>query len=337
MSTIYDIAKAAQTSVASVSRVLNGRGGVRKEKEDRIRLAMARLDFQPRWKAADKERVLVFLPDYRHALQGGYVAGVMAGIADAAFAAGRGIILRPFPAQGREVPDLRSLFLQEGVAGGILISMYDGYALPAKLDMAGLPHVVVGHKMRDDGIHQILLDDQDAGRRAAEFLISMGHHDIAMVSFSHLDHGHYDRFLGFSEAMEAFGRRSAHCVQCREASYSAGRSAAREVLSPTRRPTAVIITNEDLAAGFQIEAAQMGFRVPEDLSILAFEETDKLSLLNPPLTSMQIPAHTMGMEAVRILAALLGEAVGDVVHAPTTKTIPIPIIARHSTASPRKH
>lgn len=336
MVTIYDIAKAAKTSPASVSRVINARGGVKEETVLRIKRAMETLNFQPRWKAIDRDRFLVFVPEHGRVFDSGYVARIMSGIADAAFSAGFGLQLRPFSSQGREVSDLRQLYMQEAVSGCIIISLFQGYALPGRLDLAGLPHVVVGHKREDDNIHQVLLDDFDAGKSATEFLLALGHRRIAMVSFSHRDHGHLDRYRGFVGAMGDLRGNKPLCIQCNEATYEAGRSAARRLLSPLERPTAVIVTNEDIAAGFHAEARIMGFSLPEDLSLIAFEETDKLSLLDAPITAMQTPAYNMGVEAVTMLRAMISSdhrEKGKAEAEYTTKHLSIPLVARRSTAS----
>jgi LacI family transcriptional regulator len=336
VTTIYDIAKAAQTSPASVSRVINDRGGVKLEAVIRIKQAMRTLKFQPRWRAMDRDRFLVFIPEYKKALSGGYVAGVMSGIVDEAFANGFGLLLRPFSARGKEIRDLRQLYMRESVSGCILLSMSQGYSLPEQLDVAGLPHVVIGNKLQDNEIHQVLLDDLQAGRDAGEFLLSLGHRRIAMVSFNHLEHGHRDRYQGFSEVIEGAIQKKPPCLQCNDSSYEAGGSAARQLLSPLDRPTAVVITNEELALGFQAEAKRMGFTIPQDISLIAFEETEKLSLLSTPLTAMQTSAYIMGLESVKMLQSMISgntKIGGDSQADYMTKRIPIPLIARHSTAS----
>ncbi len=336
MVTIYDIAKAAKTSPASVSRVINDRGGVKPATAQRIKDTMEAMDFQPRWKALDRNRFLIFVPDYKRALCGGYVAGILSGITDAAFASGIGLQLRPFSTQAIDIHLLRQLFMQESVSGCILISMYQGYSLPSKLDLAGLPHVVIGHKKQDDDVNQILLDDRQAGREATEYLLSLGHKHIAMVSFSHVDQGHCDRYQGFAEAITKTNSKKPICLQCNDATYDAGKSAARHLLSPLERPTAVIITNEDIAAGFQAEAKRMGVSIPRDLSLIAFEETDKLSLLDTPLTSMQTPAYLMGIESVKMLKTLIvsdKKSTRPLVLTYTAKHMTLPLIARHSTGA----
>ncbi|XHR31185.1 MAG: LacI family DNA-binding transcriptional regulator [Chthoniobacteraceae bacterium] len=333
MMTIYDIAKAAQTSPASVSRVINGREGVKAEVANRIKTVMETLNFQPRWKALDRNRFLVFAPDYKRAFDNGYVARIMSGIADESFSLGFGLQLRRFPSQAKDVSDLRQLYMQEAVSGCILISLYQGYSIPDRLDEAGLPHVVIGHKPQDDEVLQVILDDFDAGRNATEFLLSLGHRRIAMVSFSHLDQGHLDRYRGFESAMSGIGSDKPFCIQCNEATYEAGKSAARQLLSPHEKPSAVIITNEELAAGFQAETKAMGISVPRDISLLAFEETESLTLLDPPITAMQTPAYTMGVEAVKMLRAMVNAKQKTVRKNSVSKHITISLVARHSTAA----
>lgn len=336
MTTIYDIAKAARTSTASVSRVINDRGGVKADTASRIKEAIKALHFRPRWKALDRDRFLVFVPESSHSFDSSYVSRIMSGIVDASFASGYGLQLRPFSTRGKDVQDFRQLYMRESVSGCILISMHQGYSLPARLDMAGLPHVVVGHKRQDDDFHQVLLEDFEAGRNAAEFLLALGHKRIAMVSSSHLDRGHLDRYQGFAEAVQQATRQKPICLQFSDSSCEEGRSAARRLLSPLERPSAVVVTNEDLAAGFQAEARAMGVCIPRDLSLIAFEETDKLSLLDTPVTAMQTPAYTMGFEAVKMLCAAISGGEKDAAGSPgdyATIHIPIPLVVRHSTAA----
>ncbi len=336
VTTIYDIAKAAQTSPASVSRVINDRGGVKLKTAIRINQAMKAMEFQPRWRAMDRDRFLVFIPEYRKALGGGYVSCVMSGIVDAAFADGFGLLLRPFSAQGKGGRSIQQLYMREAVSGCLLLSMFQGYSISEQLDVAGLPHVVVGNKLQDDGIHQVLLDDLQAGRDAAEFLLSLGHRRIAMVSFNHLEHGHRDRYQGFSEVIEGTIQKKPACLQYNDSTYEDGVSAARQLLSPLDRPTAVVITTEELALGFQAETKRMGFSIPRDISIIAFEESDKLSLFDIPITAMQIPAYVMGLESVKMLRATISDHTKIGVDSQANymmKRIPIPLIARHSTAA----
>lgn len=337
MATIYDIAKEVGVSPATVSRVINGRVGVKEETVLRIRRAMEASSFQPRWKAIDRNRLLVLLPEHRGALEDGYTSRILSGICDTAFTSGFGLQLRPFAPQIRNNRELRQMIMAEGVCGCVIITMFQGYSLAERLGLAQFPHAIVGYKTQDDGAHQILLDDHAAGANAANYLMSLGHKKIAMVSFKHLDHGHAQRYAGYAEALKARkGMAAPNCIEFETTSTENGRSAARRLLSLPDRPSAVIVTNEDLAAGFQQEARDMGLRIPHDLSIIGFEETEKLAFLDTPMTAMRIPAHSMGIEATKMVFSMLGDTDAAQRKPEPVQTVhtPISLIVRRSTATP---
>lgn len=302
MVTIYDIAKATSVSPATVSRVINGRSGVNKDTVNRIKIAMEKLDFQPRWKAMDRKRILLLLPEHSHALCGTYLSHVVSGVTDASFAADYALLIKPFLPNVRSGREIRQTVMQEGVSGCLMISLHQGYNLADKIGMEKIPHVIIGYKAHDDNLNQVLLNDYEAGREATEYLISLGHRKIAMVSFNHADHGHEQRYRGYVDALRNISpNTSPLCLQFDDARQELGVAAARRLFSTADRPTAVIITNEQLALGFQREAKHMGFSIPDDFSIIGFEEDDSFENLDTPLTGMQIPAYQMGLEAVKML------------------------------------
>ncbi len=329
MATIYDIARTAKVSPATVSRVINNRTGVKDETVARIRKVMEDKSFQPRWKAIDRNRLLVLVPEHRSALDSGYTSRILSGICDTAFASGFGLQLRPFVQQIRNNRELKQLVMNESAAGIIIVTMFQGYSLAEKLSLAQIPHAIVGYKTQDDGVHQILLDDRAAGLNATRHLLSLRHRHIAMVSFKHADHGHQQRHAGYLDALAEKGPHTgacspAQCIETETTNIEEGRAAARRLLSLPERPTAVIVTNEDLAVGFQLEAREMGLRIPDDLSIMAFEETDKTAYLDTPMTAMRIPAHTMGTEAARMLFSMLSNDTPPPIPAAPPRSSPTP-------------
>ncbi|PAW79372.1 MAG: hypothetical protein B9S32_02185 [Verrucomicrobia bacterium Tous-C9LFEB] len=335
MATIYDIARTAGTSPATVSRVLNGRTGVKTDTARRIREAMEEVNFQPRWKAMERNRFLVLIPSAQGILNSGYVTRILSGMADSAFRMGFNLVLRPFDTAHCNYRELRQLIVQEGAAGCFLISLNDIYLPTSDINLIGLPHVVVGHKFQDDGLHQILFDDYHAGIDATQYLLALGHRNIALVSFDISDRGHRDIHRGFMETMRGAGFEShAQHVQFRDSLPESGRSAALRLLQPRERPTAVIISNEDLANGFLAETRAMGLDIPRDVSVIAFENAYSFDMTSPALTAMQTPVYASGVEAVKMLCAQMKQDHGG--YAPTrsdpnTITLPIPLVVRHST------
>lgn len=336
MATIYDIARSVGTSPATVSRVLNGRSGVKGDTARRIREVMEEMNFQPRWKAIERNRFLVLVPSVRGILNGGYVTRILSGMADTAFRMDCNLVLRPFDTAHCNYRELRQLIMQESAAGCAIISLNEMYLPSTDVNLIGLPHVVVGHKLQDDGAHQILCDDHRAGLDATNYLLSLGHRRIALVSFELSDRGHREVHRGYMEAMTRAGQDAvAQHLQFRDNTAEWGRSAALRLLQPRERPTAVILSNEDHANGFLAETRRLGLRVPEDVSLIAFENAYPFDTSYPPLTVMQTPVYALGVEAVKMLAAQMDGGEGgrslDKSADPLTVMLPIPLVVRHST------
>lgn len=336
MPSIYDIAQACGTSPATVSRVLNGRPGVKPETAQRIRLAMDEMKFQPRWSAADRNNILVLVPSYPGVFKGGYISIILSGIADLAFRLKYDLTLHPFDNQQCSCRELRQLIAQKSAVGCLILSQNEIYLPPSDLQLLGLPHVVVGRKLQDDGVRQVLSNSYQSGMDATEYLIALGHRRIALVSFDIVDRGHHEIHSGYMKAMHKAGlKEHAKHVQFSDDHAESGRSAALQLLSPRERPTAVVISNESLAAGFISESKNMGISIPRDLSVIAFESSTTLSLSEPPLTVMQSPLYALGAEGLKLLLRQLEEKKTDT-DSPkryATSPLPVPLIVRHSTAA----
>ncbi|MDQ8196170.1 LacI family DNA-binding transcriptional regulator [Coraliomargarita sp. SDUM461004] len=334
MTTIYDIAKAANSSTASVSRVMNGKAGVKPETAARIHKAMGDLNFQPRWRVMEQNRLVVLIPNYKRALESSYIARILSGITDTAFKMGYNIQLRPFNTKNCNPKHLRQMLIQEAAAGCLIISLNENYFPSADIDLTSLPHVIVGHKQKDNGINQIFIDDFKAGYDATKYLIDIGHQQIGIVSFSQIDIGHKARCNGFRKALQEAKLDTNESIELDDASIDAGRSAARHLFNLQKHPTALVITNEDLAIGFQLEAKTMGITVPNDISIVTFEESDLPSLLDTPMTAMRTPSYSMGIAATRTLEEQIENSKKDKQAGPIeslSESITIPLVVRKST------
>lgn len=336
MPSIYDIAQACGTSPATVSRVLNGRPGVKPETAQRIRLAMDEMKFQPRWSAADRNNILILVPSYPGVFKSGYVSVILSGIADMAFRLKYDLTIHPFDNQQCSCRELRQLVAQKSAVGCLLISQNEAYLPPSDLYQLGQPHVVVGRKLQDDGVRQILTNAYQGGMDATEYLLALGHRRIALVSFDITDRSHHEIHSGYMEAMRKAGlTENAKHVQFSNDLTDSGRSAALQLLSPHERPTGVVISNDNLAAGFISESKNMGLSIPRDLSVIAFESATTLSLSEPALTVMQSPLYACGAEGLKLLLRQIDEKKdeADSVESYTTTPLPIPLIVRHSTAA----
>ncbi len=337
--TIYDIARQAKVSSATVSRVMNGRLGVHPATERGVRQLMDHCQFRPRHKALDSNRVLVFLPNYPRAMSHNYTSQVWAGIVDAAFAGGLTLSVRPFLPHEGSGAQLRQWVRQDGASGVIEIVMHQGYETASRLALEHLPHVVVGCTPDAAGLNQVILNDQESGQEATSYLLALGHVRVAMVSCSLQDRGQAGRYQGYQRAMDAagLGGGASKGLAFEHATVESGVSAARQLLAGAERPTAVILTNETLALGFLQAACAMGLTIPDDLSILAYETAPgRLAHMTPPMSVMTVPSYEMGRKAVELLHSQLHAASTDRASREKGVTVQLrnSLLIRHSTTPP---
>jgi LacI family transcriptional regulator len=174
-----------------------------------------------------------------------------------------------------------------------------------------------------------------AATRLAEHLLGLGHHDFGMVAHeTEANDRIQQRIEGFNSALARAGIaiRPQHFVRADSRFIASGRDGMRRVLQASGpHPTAVVCTNDYIATGAIIEAKELGFAVPDDLSIAGFDDTDMAVHLDPPLTTIRVPSRLMGRELAKYIVALL-----------ETKTAECPppldaeMIIRRSTAPPRQ-
>ncbi|ROR55056.1 LacI family transcriptional regulator [Luteococcus japonicus] len=192
---------------------------------------------------------------------------------------------------------------------------------------AQAPHVRQVLALRGDGqSSEAVGDDVLGGRLATRHLLDLGHRDIALVN-------------GPSYATSAAGRRDGFMASLAEAkiepdpflvvegdySTEAGEQAALQLLTRTPRPTAIFAANDKLAIGIVSIAARLGLRIPEDLSLVGYNDIPVVSKLPTPLTTVRVPFQQIAAGALKLLLDDSSEERQSLVYAPT-------LIPRHSTA-----
>ncbi len=329
--TIRDVAEHAGVSVATVSKVINKRYGVAVSTTARVQAVISELGYEA-------SLVAQSLRNHRTNVIGILVADLepfstelLKGAADAI--RGSGFELVVYSAGGR-VGDMvgwerRYLSRLSGtlVDGAVLVT-------PTVVDVQHGAHVVaVDPHTGSSGFPAVDADSLRGARLATEYLLSLGHRRIALLA------GRADlqsaklREQGYREALAAAGVPFDDSL-VRVGGYDADLSAlaAHELLSNPRRPTAVFATN-DVSAIATIEAAlTLGLRVPEDVSVVGFDNIPESALCTPPLTTVNQPIRTMGERAVELLIRLIREQPVEQTHL----TLPTELVVRGSTAPARR-
>lgn len=196
----------------------------------------------------------------------------------------------------------------------------------------GMPAVLIDDTCRGAALDSILIDNRSGGYEAARHLISLGHRRLAFVTGIPGLKITEDRLAGAWEAVDEAGI-SRDRVQVIPGDFSprSGRLAATRIIAANPQPTGAFFFNDEMAsAALQTFYEHSDLRIPEDLSIVGFDDTTWASLTPPPLTTIHVEKELIGREAVLRLRRKMTEA--D--YVPTTSITPTRLVVRKSTASP---
>ena len=195
-----------------------------------------------------------------------------------------------------------------GVDGIVIVGSYPSSSLD-ELHQLSIPVVLIDTYVTDESFHTIGINDRQGGRMATEYLLSRGHRGIAFVSGGISEHGVMrQRFLGYQEALEAAGLQvREERLYTGEVSFQHGMQAARELCSQ-QDITAVFAAADILGVGVVKGLRQQGRRVPEDVSVMGFDDLDLAQICDPSLTTMRQDIAAKGRQAIlTILDALDGK------------------------------
>ena len=319
-----DVAAKAGVSVATVSKVVNGRYGVAKETVELVQAVIAEMGYESNLIAASlrshRTNVLgILVPDFEP-----FSAELLKGAALGAHGSGYELLSHSGGDQhGWERRSLSRL-------GGTLI---DGAVLvtPTVLDARTIvPAVAVDPHFGPSSMPTIDADSFSGAQRATEHLIGLGHRRIAFLGGrSELDSAHL-REAGYRAAMEEAGI-PADPALIRESRYAPDRAAeiTRDLLELPDRPTAIFAANDVTAIRAMQVAHEYGLSVPEDVSVVGFDDIPEASLAVPQLTTVRQPMQAMGRAAMEMLLDIING-----VERETHVRMSTELILRESTAPP---
>jgi LacI family transcriptional regulator len=322
-----DVARVAGVSQKTVSRVVNSAPNVRAEVRERVHAAIAELGYRPN--AAARALVThrtgvigILTPD---SLLYGPTAQLF-GLERAAHEAGYAVVIVSVPDGSRTgvlgaLTRLRGL----GVDGIALGAPLLGEALPVDL-FRGVPFVVVGDQLPETGGSPTIICDQYSGaRQATEHLLGLGHETVWHVAGPTTWYSSRARETGWARALDAAGVRRPDPVVgdwTARSGYAAGL-----VLAERPDVTAVFAANDQMAWGLMRAMAERGRRVPEDVSVVGFDDVPESEFQLVPLTTVRQDFTTMAHLAVtELVKAMTGKE-----SATGTICIPVQLLVRSST------
>jgi LacI family transcriptional regulator len=310
--TINDIARLANVSKKTVSRVINESPFVREETRARIAEIIKRVGFTPDPQA----RALAFRRSFLIGLiydnpNAPYVINIQEGALSALRRMGYELVVHPCDRNSEEfLTDIRRFVTRQKLDGAVLLPpVSENDDLAALLRKLECPYIRVISAALDEPQNLILSMDRQSAAEVAEHLAKLGHTRIAMVVGPPTYRSSIERLEGFSNALADRGLTlSPHYIAEGQNTFESGAAAAELLLSRSPRPTAIFASNDETAAGVYRTAYLRGVKIPDDLTVIGFDDSPLASRLCPSLTTMRQPIRDMGRLAAEKLIAKIGGA-----------------------------
>jgi LacI family transcriptional regulator len=318
---IKDIAQRAKVSTATVSYVLNGTGSVSEKTRVNILEVVKEMNYEPNHiakslKIKKTKTIGVIVEDVTSFNS----AEIIDGINEYAENQGFSLLLtnmRVLKCLGQNYEDTEVVReLAQPAIKEILNKQVDGliYIGVHTRDVSGmlpnnqLPTVYTYCHTANDKDYSVNYDDHLAAYEATNYLIQAGHRKIAVISGLFNSNPSRDRFNGYFQAiMDNQLVFEPAFIKTGDWEFESGYRLTFELLSGDDRPTAVLAMNDNMAAGAINACIDKGLKVPEDVSIVGFDDREFSSYISPKLTTMRLPLHEMGVEASKTLIKVLSQ------------------------------
>jgi LacI family transcriptional regulator len=338
--TIRELARLSGVSIGTVSRALNGYADVRPETRERIMRLARELDYTPaaaaRSLVTQRSHVIgVFMetgeghPDLQHP----FFHEVLGGLKQRAGLHGFDLLLfaSERPGNGYGPHSYLKRARHHAVDGVALIGLHPEDPEVRRLVRAGIPCVAFDMEI-EGATTEVVTSDNVAGAEAAmRHLHSLGHRRVATITGMLESRPGIDRLRGYRAATQALGLAYRdEYVAYGDFYAESGREAAARLLTLPEPPTAIFAASDLMAIGAVRAVAQAGLRVPEDVSVVGFDDIQLASHVNPPLTTVRQDKLGLGAAAGDALVARIA---GDP-DRPPLRMLPVELVVRASTAPP---
>lgn len=324
MSTILDVARLAGVSTATVSRVINSPDAVREKTRKKVQRAMETCNYKynalARGFVTKKSNTIgLIIPNIDNPVFAESTLGVQEYVEEKNIK----VILGNTSYRPSQEEKLVKV-LRESQVDGLIITSTDptGPLVQALVD-EGFPFVLLFSTIKGGPLSAVGVDNYRGGYVATEHLVSLGHKRIGIISgkFSVTDRG-YHRWCGYRECLRDHEiEYDENLLVQTEYSLSGGSKSIKTLLELPEPPTAVFCSNDYIALGAMKGAREMGLRLPEDLSIVGFDDMQTASYMVPALTTVRQPAYEMGRRAGELLLQLIEEPGNPVQDMMDTKLV----------------
>lgn len=332
--TIFDVAKEAGVSYSTVSRVVNNFQFVKEDTREKVLVAMKKLGYvanlQARRLAGGRSEMIGVLI---HDLENNYLNEVIKGI-DAELSKRDYDLLLSTTHQRLRKESKYVQKLMNGLVDGLIIILPRNFkAYQPELDGLQFPYVVVDPDSADGVFNQVVSENWQGAYKATKHLIDLGHKRIAFVKGRDDVGSAHQRFGAFRQACEEADIAIPESyVVSGQFTKEDGYEAAVKLLALDELPTAVFAANDESALGVITAVLDNGLRVPDDISVVGFDDIPQARQSRPRLTTVRQQMHRMGVIATNILINHIEDEPSEKTHT----VLETDLIVRDSTAPPKE-
>jgi LacI family transcriptional regulator len=294
-------------SIKTVSRVINNVPTVKPHTRERVLRVIRKLDYHPspsaRALGGSRSYLVGLLYDVTCAY---YATGVLGGVLETCRAAHYQVVMQPCDYTSPSLTEDVTRNLRQSRADGVIVTppLSDMRALKTVLEELNVPFVRIAPAEHADDRRSVYTNDRESCAKMTEQLAALGHTRIGFI-IGNPDHAAVaDRYQGYREGLRTCGLAlDRKLVAQGYNSYDSGVECARKLLqaSDAKRPTAIFASNDEMAAGVLAVAHGLGLAVPEQLSVVGFDDAPLASQVWPALTTIRQPIPSMAAQAAELL------------------------------------
>jgi len=325
MVTIYDVARRAAVSPATVSRVLNQRQGVDSEMARRVLDAVETLGYRPNSVARSLRRQAapvwaVVISD----IENPHFTSLVRGIEDVARANGKSVVLCNSDEDLAEEAQYFEVALAEQMSGVIISPASDRLTNIGALLARGIPVVTIDRRLRNTQVSSVVVDNRNGARVATRHLLDAGYERVGCIVGPLATSTARERLAGYRAAFREVGLRvDESLIRVSDYKEAGGYASANDLLSGATSPDALFVTNNLMTVGALEALSDMGVRVAQDVGVVGFDDNPWARLMRPTLSTVAQPTYDIGRRAADLL--LSGAA-----DPPVVLTLPTSLMARDS-------
>jgi LacI family transcriptional regulator len=335
--TIHDVAKRAEVSIKTVSRVINKEPSVRSDTQEKVLKAVAELNYRPnaaaRNLASSRSYAIAYIYDNPNAY---YVIDMQNGILAASKEQGYELLIHPCNAKAKDICDeIKQVVERTRVAGVVLTPPFS--EMPTviktlqKLNVQFVRILSGDEQAKQDGL-SILVNDRQAAYSLTQHLIDLGHTDIGFLCGAPEHNSSSERLQGYKSALKDNKIRiNKRLILEGEYSFESGVKGAKRLLGCEQRPSAILASNDEIAAGALFAARLMGVAIPDELSIAGFEDSPFSRQTWPRLTTAHQSNRDIAEHATKLLLNRIRQKDGNAKRGINTTVFNPEMVVREST------